>query len=90
MGFDVVKYDGDYGPIKFIRTSLCPVNVFFLGDMSELKFETMGPMPRLLHWNGDKMLVVANDDAAEIRFGMYGFFRVRKPSAWFRGTGFGS
>ncbi len=89
VGFRDVAYDGDYGPIRFIRSAAVDVNVFFLGQLDELRFETMGPMPRLLHWDSEKMLTVANDDAAEIRFGMYGFFRNRNPLTWFRGTSFG-
>jgi hypothetical protein len=89
LSFQVIKFAGDYGDIKFLSSPFVRRGRNYLGPMNETIFESMGPVPRMLHWNNEQVLTVANADAAEGRLGTYGRYRNRNPMAWVRGLNFG-
>lgn len=90
LSFKAIEIDGDYGPIRILASPFCPRNTAYLGDPEELRLESMGPAPQLLDWDKNNFLRTPNDDAYEVRFGMYGFYQVRNPSRWFRLQGWGA
>jgi hypothetical protein len=89
LSFNVIKFAGDYGDIKFLASPFVRRGRTVLGPTSETILESMGPVPRMFHWNNEKVLTVSNADAAEGRCGMYGRYRVRNPMAFVRCTNFG-
>lgn len=89
LSFQVVKFAGDYGDIKFVSSPFVRRGSFFLGKQSETILESIGSVPRMLHWNNEQVLTVATADAAEGRFGSYLRYRNRNPMSWVRAGGFG-
>lgn len=89
LSFQVVKMAGDQGDIRIIMSPFIRRGRAYLGTMQESVLDSIGPIPRLLHWNSDQVLNVAQDDAAEIRMGSYLRHRVRSPHEWVRILNFG-
>lgn len=89
LSFNVVKFAGDYGDIRFLASPFVRRGTNLLGPLDQTVFESIGPIPRMLHWDNEQVLTVANADAAEGRCGIYGRYRVRNPMAFVRCTGFG-
>lgn len=89
LSFNVVKFAGDYGDIKFLASPFVRRGRCYLGPTSQTIFESIGSVPRMLHWDNEQVLTVANADAAEGRCGIYGRYRNRNPMSFVRGLNFG-
>ena len=89
LSWNVIKMAGDYGDIRLLSSPFVRRGRFYLGALNETILESMGPVPRMFHWNNERVLTVANDDAAEGRCGMYGRYRNRNPMSWVRVLNFG-
>lgn len=89
ISFKSIEVEGDYGPIQVVADPFCPRGTAYMLNKETFQLCSMGAAPRILDFDGNRFLRVANDDAYEVRFGFYGFFKCSKPVDNFRLTGFG-
>lgn len=60
------------GDIKVVSDQNCPVDRAFMLMMSTWKFYSLGPAPKILMADGNRMLRKSDADAHELRVGYYG------------------
>jgi hypothetical protein len=90
VSFSAIEVDGDDGPIKLMTSPFVSRNKGFLLDMDTFALESLGPAPQMLDFDGPNFLRVANDDAYEVRFGLYGNMSCNVPVASIAITNFGA
>lgn len=90
IGFDGAKWAGDGGEISVLLSPFCPKNNVFLKDTSTFAMYSAGPAPQPLDFDKSDFLRVSNDDAYEVRIGLYGDYGERMPVGSARGTNWGA
>lgn len=90
IGFESLKFIGDSSPIDVKVSPFCPRNNAFLKDMSTFALYSAGPAPQPLDYDKSDFLRVSNDDAYEVRIGLYGDYGERAPVKSARMTNFGA
>lgn len=90
IGFDGAKWAGDGGEIGVLLSPFCPKSNVFLKDMSTFAMYSAGPAPQPLDFDKSDFLRVSNDDAYEVRIGLYGDYGERMPVGSARGTNWGA
>lgn len=90
VGFGDVQYDGISGPVGVKTSPFCQRNTFYCGMWENYRFASLGPAPQLARDDGQEVLRVANDDAVEARYRVFGNFLLKNPSEWVRVTNWGA
>jgi hypothetical protein len=90
VSFSAIEFAGDNGPIKIMTSPFLSRNTAYLLDMESFALESIGPAPQMLNYDGPNFLRVANDDAYEVRFGMYGNLSCNKPVSSIQIQNFGA
>jgi hypothetical protein len=72
IGYSALIIEGDRGPIKVIADHNCPQGTAYLLQLNTWKLYSLGPAPRFLDFDGNRMLREAAADAYEARIGYYG------------------
>jgi len=72
VGFDGIAIHGQKGKIKVIPDQNAFSDRFFMLQMDSWKLYSLGMAPKLLKSDGMEFLRVSNDDAVEVRVGLYG------------------
>jgi len=72
VGFKAVEIIGDKGTMRVLPDRNCLPKTAFMLTMDTWKLEALGDVPMILKYkDGNEMLRVTNDDAAELRCGYY-------------------
>lgn len=71
IGFDAFKIITPMGMVDVIGDHACPPGVAFGLTMNTWKLVSVGPVPRLLNFDGSRILRQVNSDSYEFRFGAY-------------------
>jgi hypothetical protein len=66
--FDAIKVGG----VKLVPDINCPSGYGYLLTLNTWKLATLGPLPRFMDIDGQKLLREASSDAYEVRIGYYG------------------
>tara|TARA_Y100001937_G_C7131038_1_gene337394 strand:- start:2497 stop:3756 length:1260 start_codon:yes stop_codon:yes gene_type:complete len=72
IGFQALTIIGPKGPIKIVADQNCTPNVAYMLQMDTWTLNSLGPAPKILDLDGNRMLRIHNDDAYELRVGFYG------------------
>lgn len=81
VSFKAIEFEGDYDTIRLMSSPFVGRNEVHLLQMDTFSLESLGPAPQMLDFDGPNFLRVASDDAYEVRFGLYGNYACRIPSA---------
>ncbi len=90
VSFSAIEFAGDNGPIKIMTSPFISRNTAYLINKESFALESLGPVPHLLDYDGPNFLRVANDDAYEVRFGLYANLSCNCPVASIQITNFGN
>ncbi len=90
VSFSAVEFNGDTGAIKLMTSPFISRHQGFLLAKDTIAFESLGPMPQLMNFDGPDFLRVASDDAFEVRFNSYGNLSTTVPSASIQISNFGA
>jgi len=74
LGFKAMSFNGPLGPVKVVGTPFCDYDAAYGLNMKTWRIKTAGQCPRFLSRmsGNDQWITESNDDALELRLGMYG------------------
>jgi hypothetical protein len=72
IGYDALEVHGDNGIMKIISDRDVPVHVAYALEMETWLLISAGEVPHLLDDDKNRVLRVVDDDAYEVRLGLYG------------------
>lgn len=72
VAYSGFKINAAHGDVTVMNDPNCPANEGFMLTLNTWKLCSKGATPHLLNLDGNEVLRAANEDAYEIRFGMYG------------------
>jgi len=81
VGFDVLEFETDNGPVKVVSDLNCQRNKGWLLQRDTWALESAGKAPRILNFDDNTFLRVSNADSYQIRVGSYPQQICRAP-AW--------
>jgi hypothetical protein len=90
ISFRTLEFEGDFDTIRIMSHPFIDKNDLQLLQMDTFTMASLGGTPTLLNFDQNDFLRVANDDAYEVRFGVYGNALCRLPSASIITTNWGA
>jgi hypothetical protein len=90
VGTSDVGYDGIAGYVSVKTSPFATYNGAYIGNWQNFRCASLGPAPHLARDDNQEVLRVANDDAIEARYRMFGNFLLKSPNEWIRITNFGA
>jgi hypothetical protein len=71
IGFDAIKVQGPKGPIMVIPDEMCHFDYAWMLQMDTWCLNSLGPAPKILQHDGNRILRVNAADDVEVRVGFY-------------------
>jgi len=79
IGFRAVMLDGPKGPVACVSDNAAPLGIAWMLDLSTWVLASLGPAPKLLMRDGNKILRQAAADGYEVRCGYYAQIGCKAP-----------